>query len=165
MPDDRRRPSNPEPEAPPTEHEKEEARNLRAALEDPALASDDGDFARALSAAWSPKDLSAAEHRMTVERALGRRDATGRRARVIRVAFGVTAVAGLAACVLLLLRSAQTLPTSKPATATLAICRSTQPLFVERFAPIGGETARIDRIAMARAADLRDNQFVRWGVR
>ena len=28
-----------------------------------------------------------------------------------------------------------------------------------------GETTRIDRIAMARAADLRDNEFARWGVR
>jgi hypothetical protein len=45
------------------------------------------------------------------------------------------------------------------------VSRSTQALFPDRFAPVGGETARIDRIAVARAADLRDNEFAKWGVR
>ena len=49
--------------------------------------------------------------------------------------------------------------------AAVAVSRSTQELFPERFAPTGGESARIDRIAMARAADLRDNEFAKWGVR
>ena len=71
----------------------------------------------------------------------------------------------LAASVLLVLwRQAPSTPptTSLPA---LAVSRSTQALFSDRFAPTGGETARIDRIAMARAADLRDNEFAKWGVR
>ena len=46
----------------------------------------------------------------------------------------------------------------------LAIHRSTQPLFREPFAAVGGETSRVDRIAMARGADLRDNEFAKWGV-
>ena len=49
--------------------------------------------------------------------------------------------------------------------AASAVSRSTQALFPERFAATGGETARIDRIAMARATDLRDNEFAKWGVR
>jgi hypothetical protein len=48
---------------------------------------------------------------------------------------------------------------------TLTMSRSTQDLFDQQFAPTGGETRRIDRIAMARATDLRDNEFARWGVR
>ena len=43
--------------------------------------------------------------------------------------------------------------------------RSTQSLFHEPFARTGGESARIDRIASARAADLRDNRFAAWGVK
>ena len=51
------------------------------------------------------------------------------------------------------------------AAVAVAVSRSTQPLFPERFPATGGETSRIDRIAMARGADLRDNEFAKWGVR
>jgi len=47
----------------------------------------------------------------------------------------------------------------------VVLSRSTQALFTDPFAPTGGESARIDRIAMARGADLRDNQFAKWGAR
>jgi hypothetical protein len=45
--------------------------------------------------------------------------------------------------------------------------RSTMDLFdpVMPFARTGGQSARIDRIAGARAAELRENRFVAWGVR
>jgi len=50
--------------------------------------------------------------------------------------------------------------------------RSTQPLFEEPFqasAATGARashgSARIDRIAMARASDFRENEFSRWGAR
>jgi hypothetical protein len=33
------------------------------------------------------------------------------------------------------------------------------------FPRAGGESARVDRIASARASDLRDNRFAAWGVR
>ena len=51
------------------------------------------------------------------------------------------------------------------AQATMVPTRSTQSLFEEPFAPRGGASARIDRIAMARSSDLRENRFARWGVR
>jgi hypothetical protein len=42
--------------------------------------------------------------------------------------------------------------------------RSTQPLFREPFAERGAGSRRIDRIASARASDLRDNRYARWSV-
>lgn len=45
--------------------------------------------------------------------------------------------------------------------------RSTEDLFdaTTPFPRTGGESARVDRIASARAADLRANRFAAWGVR
>ena len=153
-----------DPDAPPTEEERREADALRRALEDPRLEHDDAALARALSSAWSPRDLPAGEHRALVERALADRDRLRRRRRVVRVSFGATAVLALAAAVLLYVGGKRPSETGR-ATAALAVSRSTQPLFPEHFAATGGETARIDRIAMARAADLRENEFAKWGVR
>ena len=57
-----------------------------------------------------------------------------------------------------------------PAPAVLAKelirARSTQTLFDPGtpFARRGGESSRVDRIARARAADLRANRFAAWGV-
>jgi hypothetical protein len=49
----------------------------------------------------------------------------------------------------------------------LAMPRSTESLFSEPFAKDthATTTARLDRIASARARDLRDNQYARWGVK
>ena len=56
----------------------------------------------------------------------------------------------------------------------LARARSTQPLFQSYDGFKSGEastsvsvsaTARIDKIAIARAGDYRDNRFAKWGVR
>jgi hypothetical protein len=49
----------------------------------------------------------------------------------------------------------------------LIAARSTQELFdaSKPFPRSGGESARVDRIATARAADLRANRFAAWGVR
>ena len=153
-----------DPDAPASDEEREAAEDLRASLEDPRRASDDAELARALSSAWSPRDLGAEDHAALVERALAKRRAVPRTGRVVRLSFAVSAAVALAAAVLLVLRSDRR-PTGEPAALGLALSRSTQPLFPERFAPTGGETARIDRIAMARAADLRDNEFAKWGVR
>ena len=46
----------------------------------------------------------------------------------------------------------------------LARARSTQPLFDEPF-KVGDASARIDKIAVARASDFRGNRFAQWGVR
>jgi hypothetical protein len=154
-----------EPDAPPTEREIAEADELRRALEDPRRANEDAELARALAASWSPRDLSPQQHGVLVEQALVRLDGAGRRrARVVRLSFAASAVVALAAGVLLVFGAGRGPERARPNPA-LAVSRSTQPLFIERFAATGGETSRIDRIAMARAADLRDNDFAKWGVR
>jgi hypothetical protein len=117
-----------------------------------------------MSSAWSPRDLSAEAHRSLVEKALVGRDARRRRNRVIRVSFGASAVLALAAAILLYVRS-DSQPPGTVHVAAMAVSRSTQALFRDRFASSGGESSRIDRIAMARGADLRDNEFAKWGVR
>jgi len=159
-----RDPPDPAVDAPATEEELAESAKLRDALEDPSRVNEDAELARALSSAWSPRDLSEEAHRALVEKALGHHDVRRRRGRVIRVSFGASAVLAIAAAVLLYVRGDRRPPETGHATA-LAFSRSTQALFPERFATSGGESARIDRIAMARAADLRDNEFAKWGVR
>ncbi len=163
MPDPRDRFDD--PDAPPSEEEMAQAEKLRRDLDDPRRESRLADLARTVSAAWEPRDLSKEEHRLLVQQAVSRPAARARGARVVRVSFGAAATLALAASVLLVLRGdrpghhADTVPLS------LAVSRSTQELFEEQFPPTGGETRRIDRIAMARATDLRDNEFARWGVR
>ncbi len=53
------------------------------------------------------------------------------------------------------------------AVAAYVPSRSTDDLFDPnaQFPKSGGESARIDRIAMARTSDLRQNRFAAWGVR
>jgi hypothetical protein len=152
------------PEAPATEEERAGAAQLREALDDPRRASDDAELARALSSAWSPRDLSPEVHRALIQEALLFHGRHRRRSRVVRLSFAASATVAIAAAVLLLVRSDGGRETVQVET-TVAVSRSTQGLFPDRFAPAGGESARIDRIAMARAADLRENEFARWGVR
>jgi hypothetical protein len=83
------------------------------------------------------------------------------RARVVRIAFGVvTGGLALAASIVFVVTSAPMHGSEAP----LAKARTTQPLFAEPFKP-GETSARIDRIASARASDFRDNRFTKWGVR
>ncbi len=58
-------------------------------------------------------------------------------------------------------------PVTQQATAELKAPRSTAELFdpAEPFEAKGGESARVDKILSARAADLRNNRFAAWGVR
>jgi hypothetical protein len=151
-------------EPPPTDEELAEAERLRAALEGGGQAAE---LARALSAAWSPRDLGSDEHARLIEQALVKTDGARRRRRVVRISARATAVLALAAAVALVVWTSRPKPLSGvgPTGAVLAVSRSTQPLFSERFPSTGGETRRIDRIAMARASDLRDNEFAKWGVR
>jgi hypothetical protein len=166
-----RRPIAIEPDAPPTEDERAEAERLRAALDDPTTPNEDAALARALAAAWAPRDLSAVEHRALLDRAVATVRGRRHRTRWLRVSLASAAVVSLAAGFVLSFSSGgvgrRIAGEEAPPTAsvTLAVSRSTQPLFPERFGPTGGATARIDRIAMARAADLRDNEFAKWGVR
>ena len=165
----KRNPAEDDPDAPPSEEERAASDRLRDALADPSRANADADFARAIAVAHTPRELDASEHLAIVERALAPKEHARRgdgRARgrgiVVRVAFGVTAAVALAAGVAFVVGA----PRPAAFAAQLATTRSTQPLFgSEKFPATGGESARIDRIAMARAGDLRDNRFARWGVR
>ena len=121
----------------------------------------DPELARVLRAAWSPEDLSREEHEKLVARAIA-----PRRANVVRVSFGASAILALAASVLLVVWSDRGPRPGPPNVGpVMSLSRSTQSLFGQPFAPTGGESARVDRIAMARAADLRENEFAKWGVR
>ncbi len=120
----------------------------------------DQELARVLRAAWSPEDLSPEEHGKLVARAIAPRRAT-----VVRVSFGASAILALAASILLVVWTDKPPRPGPNVGPALSVSRSTQSLFVRPFAPTGGESARVDRIAMARAADLRENEFAKWGVR
>lgn len=150
-----------DPEAPPTEEELRDARALQEALE-----RGDGrgpaELLHAVKLASAPRAIDADDHQRLVARTVaraGERHASARRGRVIRVAFGAVTTFALAAAVLLSL----TPPRSPRPAAPLARSRSTQELFREPFR--GSEaSARIDRIAVARVGDLRENRFAMWGV-
>ena len=151
------------------------AAELREALDDGAHAPDrraatraEQELAFALRSAFRPSALGDEEHRAIVAKALGETRAGGAvvafrpRARTTRGALitGATTVLALAASVVVWITTAAPQSSEAP----LARARSTQPLFDEPFK--SGETsARIDRIAIARASDYRDNRFAKWGVR
>jgi hypothetical protein len=166
-----------EGDVPLTEEEKRAAEELRRALEDPARANDDANLLRAAALAYAPRELDAGEHRAIVAKALahaspakGSRGGDRGSSKVVRALFGAGAAAALAlaAAVALFLEPHAARPSRDSrasASVPLVHVRSTQPLFREPFARTGGTSARIDRIAVARAGDLRDNEFSRWGVK
>jgi hypothetical protein len=146
-----------DPDAPPSEEEIRESQRLRDALEDASKESADADLLRAVKHAAEPKPIAKSDLDEAVKSGItrGERRSGGV---VIRVAFGASFVLAAAAAVVFFIGRG---PVQTP---ELAHARSTQPLFTERFESHGGESARIDRIAVARAADLRENHFARWGV-
>ncbi len=147
---------NDDPDAPPSEEEIRESERLREALEDPSKENAEADLLRAVKNAAAPKALAKEDLDKAVESGLAREKRSG--GVVIRVAFGAGLIVAAAAAVVLFVGRG---PVVQP---DLARARSTQELFTERFEVRGGESARIDRIAIARASDLRDNRFARWGV-
>jgi len=154
------RPSYDEP--PPSAEEIAAAESLRDSLADPSVKSADAELARAVALSHEPRAIDLEEHRAIVARAIdvGLRRRTRTRGVVIRVAFGAAAVVALAAGIVLVVGRV-----GSPVEATaLAVSRSTQPLFSDPFPKTGSESSRVDRIAMARSGDLRDNEFARWGV-
>jgi hypothetical protein len=153
-----------DPDAPPSEEERAAAESLRATLD----AGDGGDpVVEALRAAHAPRPIDAAEHGAIIARVVtgaprrahaSTADAP-RSAKILRFSLGGAGVAiAIAAGVLLFLQS------KDEHEHPLARARTTQPLFSEPF-KAGEASARIDRIAVARAADFRDNRFAKWGVR
>lgn len=137
-------------------------------------------FAEVLRAAYEPRAIDDTEHRAIVEAALAKMPAQKKaekakkdgadivvfpRRNVVRVAFGVvTGGLALAASIVLVVTMAPTRAPTRGHEAPLARARTTQPLFSEPF-KAGETSARIDRIASARASDFRDNRFTKWGVR
>ncbi|AUX21652.1 hypothetical protein SOCEGT47_021380 [Sorangium cellulosum] len=136
------------------------------------------ELAIALRAAWRPRPLAELRGRALVEQALrassGQR---GRRTAPVTMA-ALSALAAVAAGVALLVGEVrEELPSAARAPAAPAAegaplpspiaARSTAALFdpAAPFPREGGQTARIDRIAAARAADLRQNRYAAWGVR
>ncbi|HEY1958944.1 MAG TPA: hypothetical protein VGH28_25200 [Polyangiaceae bacterium] len=143
--------------APPSEEEIRESERLREALEDPAKESADADLLRAVQSAAKPKAIA----KEALDQAVDRAVASSRRGVVVRVAFGASLLVAAAAVILLFVWRGR----PQPEAPSLARARSTQQLFQGHFDLEGGESARIDRIVVARADDLRENHFARWGVR
>ena len=149
--------------------ERAAAAKLREALEN-QTGTGDAALALALGAAWNPKALGEEEHRAIVARALAaapravRRSTVPRRGLprvVLRVMFGTTTALALAASIALVIWKG---PLRGSGEERLSRARSTEPLFGEPF-KLGEASARIDRIAVSRTADFRDNRFAKWGVR
>jgi hypothetical protein len=161
-----------DPDALPSAEEVAAAEALRGALDGTAIGRDAGaqaaaDFARAVSLAHAPRPIDDRGHRALVEASLERGAARqgARQKRRGRIGVALGGALALAAAFAVYLgtdaRDESAAATNEP----LVPVRSTQPLFREPFARTGGESARIDRIASARGADLRDNRFAAWGVK
>lgn len=157
--DERAVPGELSPLASPAERERAEA--LRAAL-DGASSSPEAEallaLARALRYAHEPPPLVEIHHEALLRAALGRPS------KLRRLTTGIVgALAAAAAAVGVLSLE----PTRDAPRADLVPARSTLELFdpAEPFPRSGEETSRIDRIAGARASDLRKNRYATWGVR
>lgn len=172
----KRSPSAPDPDAEPTPQELAAAEALRESLADPRRPDPLASYARAAALAHSPRPIDPAEHRAIVERAIAQGEArrTRSRRRWTRLAFGTAAGAMAMAATALLwfgtsarqeMSAAAKVAQTEVVAEPLAPLRSTQSLFREPFPRAGGASARIDRIALARGSDLRDNRFAAWGVR
>lgn len=169
-----------------TRAERDAAERLRADLEGPGIEGE-ADLLRALKAAALPAVLPADRHEALLDAALARRSpfalpprAAGEgsapkpraegSAPVRRippaVMVALTGVAALAAGVALFLGRAGEVPSAAPPVA-LVPARSSEGMFdaATPFPRRGEESARIDRIAAARVADLRHNRFATWGVK
>lgn len=160
-----------DPLAPASDEELVESERLRRALE----GEDDHpdlDLVRALSTAHRGDARGTAETNELVDRAASA--ALGKPKRLQHgtvVYLTVTGVLAAAAAVALFFgaeaepgasKNVQGTPRSR-ATEPLELSRSSEDLFKARFGR-GGTTERVDRIATARARDLRANRFRQWGV-
>jgi hypothetical protein len=154
-------------EASVTRAERAAADRLRAELEGTAEVRVSAPL-HALRLAARPTEIAPERNEMLIAAAFRR--ARGRMAAVRRIApvtmAALAGVAALAAGVALFVGKAGA-PPPGAATAALVHARSADDLFdpATPFPRTGEESARIDRIAGARARDLRKNRFTAWGVR
>ncbi len=160
------------PEISATTAEREAAARLREALAHPR--SDDRDepeveMMDALIAAHRPRGIDPLRNELLITRALKRSSQrTTTRRTLPFVTAAVLGVAAMAAGIALYLAPPQeNSVASRGAPSVLQRSRSTADLFdaATPFPRVGGESARVDRITNARAAELRDNRFALWGVR
>ena len=148
-----------DPFAEASDEEIAESERLRQAL-DGQGEHPDAELARALALAHAPQELEPTQGRQLA------REALTRRSNVIYVVFGAAAtlVAAAAAVLLFLFPASKSRAPLPHPVERLAVSRSTVSMFDKKF-DTADTTARIDRIASARARDLRQNQYAMWGVR
>ncbi len=147
-----------DPDAPATEAEAREAAALTNALDSGAEHAS-ADFARALKAAHSPASLPGPDHQALVEKHAA---ASPSRGKLVRATFAVSFATWAAAAAWVFYARYQSARFDTDLSAQRS--RSTAPLFSEPFRR-GERSARIDRIALARAEDYRGNRYGSWGVR
>jgi hypothetical protein len=156
-----------DPDAPPTEAELAAAARLSRVLESgspEAVPDPEWELVEAIRASSSPTPLAAERQRKILAAAMSKTP----RGKVIYLAFGgVASLAAMAAALALVVRGE-----SPPASVAsfepvppMAVSRSAEALFPDGIPVRGGTSDRIDRIAYARARDLRENRFAGWGVR
>ncbi len=152
---------------PPTASERAGAVRLRDALEAPR--GEDrrvplAELAETLSAAHRPRAIEPLRNEALIARALGRTSAQRRKGRVVPIVSAaiVMAAAAAAGFVFTLRPPVESTVAEAP---ELQRSRSAGELFDTPFPRVGGASSRVDRIASARAAELRKNRFALWGVR
>ncbi len=162
----------PATDAPASLAEREAGARLREAIEHPRADGRDEpevELLDALVAAHRPRDIDPLRNELLITRALKRSsERTATRRALPFVTAAVLGVAAMAAGVAMYLAPPADKPVASNVSApALQRSRSTADLFdaATPFPRVGGESARVDRIANARAAELRDNRFALWGVR
>ncbi len=172
-----------EGDAKPTRLEQRAADTLRDGLARGGELPREHAIAGDLRAAWRSGEISAERNEALIQAAIERAapERTGRvlafrRALPVTVGAITSLVAIAAGIALMFQRAEQAEPSAsigaRPGSAAIARAslirsRSTDDLFdpAEKFPVSGEESARIDRIALARASDLRQNRYAAWGVR
>ncbi|WP_437579733.1 hypothetical protein [Sorangium sp. So ce887] len=147
-------------------------------LASPGARDELAELAVALRAAWRPAPLAELRNSALVEGALRASPAhRARRIAPVTMAALSTLAAAAAAAALIFgqIREERASVARAPGDdgappaplPSLIEARSTSALFdpVAPFPREGGQTERIDRIAAARASDLRQNRYAAWGVR
>jgi hypothetical protein len=159
------------------------------------VAAPAAELVQSIRAAASPVSLSAERHQQILDRALGAAASSARdgapeqvggdqrpatlvrsrdrrsRSKITYLAWGfASSLVAMAAAIALVIRSESPSPSMAAKASAVprpafALARSTTDLFSESFPRSGGTTGRVDRIAYARAQDLRENRFARWGTR
>ncbi|WP_437281336.1 hypothetical protein WME90_12465 [Sorangium sp. So ce375] len=149
---------------------------------DGALGSPDelAELAAALRVAWRPPALPELRGRALIEGAFRASPARGpRRIAPLTMAALSTLAAAAAAAALIFghIKEERASVARAPAGAAPAAAAAPRSLLIEArstaalfdpaapFPREGGQTERIDRIAAARASDLRQNRYAAWGVR